>query len=101
MKLKFQSLAFIAGILHLLLPFISIAQPGTGITNSTQSCGKWAATGSIQTARWNHTATLLNNGKVLVAGGGVDASGNVTATAELYDPATGSWTSTGSMITAR
>jgi hypothetical protein len=63
-----------------------------------QKPGTWTSTGSMKTAQSGHTATLLNNGKVLVAGGG-DASHNVTATAELYNPATGTWTSTGSMTT--
>jgi len=40
-------------------------------------------TGNMTTARSWHTATLLGNGKVLVVGG-VDASGNVLSTAELY-----------------
>src|SRR5262249_58810587 len=52
-------------------------------------------TGSLNTARLTHTATLLPNGKVLVAGG--DAVGN---SAELYDPASGSWTATGSLNNA-
>ena len=46
-----------------------------------------------------HTATLLPSGKVLVAGG-YDGSG-VLSSAELYDPASGTWTATGSMSTAR
>ena len=58
------------------------------------------ATGSMATARASHTATLLNTGKVLAAGG-TDASGNVVATAELYDPTNGSFSPTGSMATAR
>ena len=51
--------------------------------------GTWTATGSLTTARASHTATLLPNGKVLVAGG-FDSSGCL-ASAELYDPATGTW----------
>ena len=60
----------------------------------------FGATGSMANARFAHTATLLNNGKVLVAGG-ADASGNPIATAEIYDPSTGKFSSTGSMATAR
>src|SRR5213592_4367321 len=57
-------------------------------------------TGSLGTARHFHTATLLPNGKVLVAGGG---NNNVTflSSAELYDPATGLWTATGSLGAVR
>ena len=42
----------------------------------------------------NHTATLLTSGTVLVADG-LGATGLLTS-AELYHPATGSWTTTGS-----
>jgi N-acetylneuraminic acid mutarotase len=59
----------------------------------------WTATGSLATARSGHTATLLSNGQVLVAGG-MSTSG-FFASAELYDPATGTWAATGSMATAR
>ncbi len=60
--------------------------------------GLWNATGIPIQARMNHSAVLLPNGKVLVAGGfGNDA----LASAELYNPATGTWTVTGSMATAR
>ena len=62
--------------------------------------GTWTATGSLATARVLHTATLLPNGKVLVAGG--DNCGDLAlASAELYDPASGTWTATGSLVTAR
>ena len=63
---------------------------------------RWLPT-SMTTARDGHTATLLPNGKVLVAGG-VDPGngfGGAVATAELYDPSTGAWSATGSMSTAR
>jgi len=46
-------------------------------------------TGALNTARYAHTATLLLNGKVLVAGG-TDGSSALSST-ELYDPTDGSW----------
>lgn len=59
----------------------------------------WESTGSLNISREDHTATLLTNGEVLVAGGfGASA---VQATAELYDPATGNWSFTGSLNTHR
>ncbi len=58
------------------------------------------ATGRMSTIRTGYTATLLGNGKVLVAGGFVPGTGPL-ATAELFDPATGSFSATGSMGTAR
>jgi N-acetylneuraminic acid mutarotase len=54
----------------------------------------------MATVRREHTATLLQNGKVLVAGGFNNAIGEV-ATAELYDPTTGTWTNTGNLSIAR
>src|SRR5260370_19782560 len=62
--------------------------------------GTWTATGSLATARYLHTATLLPNGKVLVAGG-LDSGFHRSASAEVYDPASGTWTATGSLATAR
>ena len=64
--------------------------------------GTWTTTGLLAAARNFHTATLLLNGKVLVAGGAPDALQYASlASVELYDPVTGTWTETGSMITAR
>lgn len=59
----------------------------------------FTGTGSLATARTSHTATLLPDGKVLVSGG--SSIFNVFSSAELYDPATGLWTTTGSLATAR
>ncbi len=66
------------------------------------STGKWSPAGSLSVARASHTATLLPNGKVLVAGGCTSSGcATVTATSEVYDPATNSWSSTGSLNAAR
>jgi Galactose oxidase, central domain len=59
------------------------------------------ATGGMIGARSNHTATLLASGKVLVAGGHDPADGNTLASAELYDPASGTFSTTGSLGNAR
>ena len=59
--------------------------------------GLWTITNSMNGVRYNHTATLLPNGKVLVAGGGSTNAFTVTSAAELYDPANGTWANTGSM----
>jgi uncharacterized repeat protein (TIGR01451 family) len=61
--------------------------------------GTWTLTGSLQIPRYQHTATLLPSGKVLVVGGTADHS--LLASAELYDPASGVWSLTGSLITPR
>ena len=53
----------------------------------------------LNSARTGHTATLLPNGKVLVAGG-MNGS-NYLPAAELYDPATRTWATTGSLNTGR
>ena len=64
------------------------------------------ATGSMATARYHHTATLLPNGKVLIAGGFAGETACALtppplSSAELYDPATGTFSPTGSMSFAR
>jgi hypothetical protein len=56
--------------------------------------GTFTATGSMTEFRYSHTATLLNNGKVLLAGG---TNGNSVSDAELFDPTTRIFSETGSM----
>src|SRR5205809_8112086 len=72
-----------------------------------QSPGTFARTGEMHVARIDHTATLLNDGRVLVAGGGLSYIGpgswlyTVHASAELYDPATGAFAPADDMTTPR
>jgi hypothetical protein len=83
------------------VPIASVALGApSGAFQSEDANGSWTTTGSLDTARFEHTATLLPNGMVLVAGG-LDGSGTLLASAELYDPASGSWTATGSLNVAR
>ena len=67
--------------------------------------GKFTATGAMKATRARHSATPLASGplagNVLIAGGTSDESGGDVATAELYDPTTGQFTSTGRMSTPR
>jgi len=80
-----------------------------GTTRSAEiyspSTGKWAVTGPMVKARAEFVALLLSNGKVLVAGGctSYDVNGclAVTTAAELYNPATKTWSSTGVLRAAR
>jgi WD40 repeat protein len=61
--------------------------------------GKFSPTGSMNAQRTGATATLLDNGKVLIAGG-QDENGDLSS-AELYDPHSGKFTRTGSMTVGR
>jgi hypothetical protein len=69
------------------------------------STGTWTVTGSMHEAREQFTATLLGDGDVLAAGGLNEGefSGEPFsyAQAELYNPAKGTWTPTGSMSEPR
>jgi hypothetical protein len=67
-----------------------------------QSPSTFTPAGDVTSPRWGHTATLLPNGNVLIAGGSTQVPGtDRLASAELYDPATGTFAPTGSMITSR
>jgi hypothetical protein len=81
---------------------------GYGAANEAElydpTTGTFTATGNLTTPRWYHTATLLNNGMVLLAGGtGTNGSGPVfyLDNAELYNPATQTFTVTGNLNAGR
>ena len=85
-------------------PIIILASAILAIALPTTVRAGFVATGSLSgfahPERDSHTATLLANGKVLVAGG-YNSWSNFLATATLYDPATGTWVATENMSTRR
>src|SRR6266404_5515514 len=83
----------------LLFSLVAIGAVSTAAPAPAGS-GGFNSTGSMNIARVNHTATLLSNGEVLVAGGNNNTTGYLSS-AELYNPLTGKWTLTGSMAIAR
>ena len=91
---------------------VSGGQDGGRFTTSTNfavytSCeifnittGGFTPTSSMATARYAHRATLLPSGRLLVAGGYSLGTGNgqgATASAEIYDPKTSTWSPAASM----
>src|SRR5207249_3300849 len=64
--------------------------------------GRWTQTAPMHDPRTDATATVLPDGRVLVAGGRTGYGDRPTlSSAELYDPASGTWSFTGNMNMAR
>ena len=75
-----------------------LAVPTNHVDIFDPAMGAFAATASMALPRFSHTATLLKDGKVLVAGGTADTNTNVPQAAEIFDPATATFTATGIML---
>ena len=82
-----------------------IATDGTAIASAeiyNPVTGRWTLTGSMSTGRNDLQIVLLRDGKVLVAGGGTGSEELPRLkSAEIFDPHTGKWTSTGDMTAPR
>jgi N-acetylneuraminic acid mutarotase len=80
------------------------AQPSGALTSAElydPAEDAWESTGSLHEPRGQHTATVIQNGKVLVVGGVAATGINNLASAELYDPATRKWSAAGTLTAPR
>ncbi len=87
-------------------PTITISPATLPSDNLGESTPAWNVTGSMTIPRVNHTATVLNDGRVLVTGGysnvqPIPVVDRYVSSAEIYDPATGTWRSTAPMSAKR
>lgn len=91
MKLRLTNLLPIGNIIGLLL---ALTAPLVAAGTNT-----FSVTGSMNMPRYGHKLILLDNGKVLAVTGDRTATNAPQNTAELYNPATGTWTFTGTPVT--
>jgi len=86
-----------------VIPYTAVAHYLSSAELYDPSTGAFTLTGSLHTARSGPTTTVLSNGDVLLAAGQNDNTQNYgyLSSAELYNPATGTFTVTGSLNTPR
>ncbi|MFP2961910.1 Kelch repeat-containing protein [Myxococcus sp. 1LA] len=107
---------FTLNLLNSGLPFavggrtVAGLQFGAFSTNATNlfspATGTWTNAGVLATGRYFHESVVLSSGQLLTAGGESRVGGGMPmttrlASAELYDPATSTWTATANMLVAR
>ncbi len=93
------------GAVTLVISAITFAAPMSG-TASAVTVASWSTTDALSVGRYNAATALLSGGNALSDGdvlvaGGQDSAENPLASAELYNSATNSWSSAGTMTTAR
>jgi hypothetical protein len=85
---------------HLRRAFAAVMLLASAVPLSAQDA--WYAGPDMAMTRQRHSATLLSDGRLLVAGGAYDFWGEIaTETCEIYDPSTDSWSNAASMSVAR
>lgn len=85
-----------------VIPFTAVPHYLASAELYNPASGTFSLTGSLRTARSGQSATVLNNGNVLLAAGQNDgANGGYVGSAELYSPSTGKFSVTGSLNTPR
>lgn len=70
----------------------------TALLYNPAGAGTFSSSGSMATARRSHAASILGNGKVVVAGG---SGTGAPSSAELYDPTAGTWSAFGTLVVGR
>lgn len=82
-----------------VIPAVTKTAETSAVITVNLGAGKLSLGANLITARYNHSAVLLPNGQVLVAGG--SSGSTILKSAELYDPVKNTWTATADMNTAR
>ncbi|TMG26192.1 MAG: hypothetical protein E6H97_09045 [Chloroflexi bacterium] len=77
------------------------ASPVTPSPPPPANAGSWATLARLATGRIDQTATVLQDGRVLVVGGSKEAEANQLATAEIFNPKTNAWSAAASMAYPR
>ena len=92
---------FIKLSLTLLLFFLFLFLSQSLTFAAAPSNGAWVTVGNMASRRITFASTLLQNGKVLIAGGRPSRYEPLISYTELYDPTTQTWSTTGNLNTPR